>query len=88
MLDPFSVIEEDAETPDFDTETIQRGDSETFWAFLAAVILAQVGLFAASLGAMLYWFRGQETLGGALAVGGLVALAITVAITVWHRRRD
>ena len=88
FLDPFSVVEE--EDPEFTgefQETMQRADGGTFWAFLAAALLAQVGLFATSLGLMLWWFRGQVALGGGLVVGGLVALVLTVAIYLWHRAR-
>ncbi|RXK51339.1 DUF7322 domain-containing protein [Halorientalis pallida] len=89
MFDPFSVVEteEVAEPPEGLSESIQRADAATFWGFLAAVGLAQAGLFAASLGLMLGGFRGQWTLGGLLVGGGLVAMALAGGIVRWHRRR-
>ena len=90
LLDPLSMLEEE-EDPDFSAEfqeTIERADSGTLWAFIAAVLLAQAGLFAVSLGAMLIWFRNQWTLGGGLVGGGGVALALTVGIYWWHRTRS
>jgi len=88
VLDPFSIIEEESERPGEFQGTIQRADGATFWAFLAAVVLAQVGLFAASLGLMLVYFQGQSAIGGSLFVGGVIALALTVGIYWWHRTRD
>ena len=54
---------------------------------MASALLAQVGLFAASLGVMLMTFRDQWTLGGGLFVGGVLALAVTAGIYVWHERQ-
>ena len=55
-------------------------DGETFRAFWSAVVLANLGLFDASLGLMLAYFRGQALLGGALFVAGVVALGHTYRI--------
>jgi hypothetical protein len=87
MLDPFSLVAaEEERTGDLDVDVEALG-SRTFTAFVAALLLAQVGLFAASLGLMLGHFRGQWTLGGALFLGGAAALLVTVAIVRWHRRQ-
>jgi hypothetical protein len=89
MFDPLSVIEEESPAePSTDLgDSMQRADAATFWAFLAAALLAQAGLFAVSIGLMFGGFRGQWMLGGPLVGGGLVALALTVGIVRWHRRR-
>lgn len=89
MFDPFGVIEDEefTEPPEGVQDSIQHADAATFWGFLAAAILAQAGLFAVSIGLMFGGFRGQWTLGGLLVGGGLVALALTVGIVRWHRRR-
>ena len=47
---------------------------ELLVGFWVIVILANIGLFAVSLGAMLLFFRGAFEVGGALLVVGLVAL--------------
>lgn len=54
-----------------------EADEETVRVFWTAVVLANLGLFAVSLGPMLVYFRGQVTLGGALVAVGLVALGRT-----------
>jgi hypothetical protein len=87
VLDPFSVVEEEDELPpEFET-SVRTLSAATFWAFVASALLAQAGLFAASLGLLLIVFRGQWTLGGGLLVGGVLALAITAAIYVWHEHQ-
>jgi hypothetical protein len=43
---------------------------ETFWV---SVIFANAALFGVSLGAMLWYFRGQALLGGALVLVGVLA---------------
>ena len=88
MLDPFSVMEaETEELPDDFGDSIQRLDAATFWGFLAAAILAQAGLFAASIGLMFGGFRGQWGIGVPLVGGGVLAMALAGAIVWWHRRR-
>ena len=89
MLDPFSVIEteERTEPAEWSADSIQRADAATFWGFLAAAGLTQVGLFAASLGLMFAGFRGQWTLGGCLVGGGFAALSVAGGIVRWYRRR-
>jgi hypothetical protein len=87
MLDPFSLVAaEEERTGDLDVDVEALG-GRTFTAFVAALLLAQVGLFAASLGLMLGYFRGQWALGGALVLGGTAALLVTVVIVRWHRRQ-
>jgi len=89
MFDPLSVIDEEspAEPSTELGDSMQRADAATFWAFLVAAVLAQAGLFAASLGLMFAGFRGQWALGGLLFAGGSVALGLAVGVTWWHRRR-
>jgi hypothetical protein len=87
-MDPFSMVAtEDDDAPAELAEGVGSLSSATFRAFVAALLLTQAGLFAASLGFLLGWFRGQWTLGGALFVGGVAALLVTVGIVRWHDRR-
>jgi len=65
-------------------EGLEEISPETLKAFVLLAVVVQAGLFAASLGVMLVWFRGQRVLGGVLAVSGLLALAFTVVV---YRRR-
>lgn len=85
MLDPFSVLEEEHEPGDDLQATIQHRDDGTLRRFGVAVVLTQVGLFALSLGLLLWWFRGQAALGGGLVVGGLLALVVTAFVYRRHR---
>lgn len=88
-MDPFSVVaEEDDDAGERLAEGVGSLSTTTFRAFVAALLLAQGGLFAASLGLLLAGFRGQVLLGSALFVGGTVALVATVGIVRWHGRRD
>jgi len=88
-MDPFSVVaEEDDDAGEELAEGVGSLSTTTFRAFIVALLLAQAGLFAASLGLLLGWFRAQWLLGGALFVGGIAALAATVGIVRWHGRRD
>lgn len=48
---------------------------ELFTAFWGIVVSVNVGLFAASLGLMLVYFRGQWRLGGGVFALGVVTLA-------------
>jgi hypothetical protein len=48
--------------------------------FVVLALVVQAGLFAASLGLMLLWFRGQRLLGGGLAVAGVLALGASAVI--------
>ena len=68
-------------------EGLRKASPETLRAFVFLAVAIQVGLFAASLGVLLVGFREQRLLGGALAVGGLLALALSVAGYRRHRRR-
>lgn len=85
MLDPFSVLEEGNEPSDDLQATIQHRDDGTLRRFGIAVVTTQVGLFALSLGLLLWWFRGQTVLGGALVAGGLLALGVTAIVYRRHR---
>lgn len=80
MLDPLSLLDEEFDRSGEFQASITELPRETFWAFLGAVLLGQVGLFAASLGLMLAGFRGQLVIGGALFVGGVLALGSTLVI--------
>jgi len=88
-MDPFSVVtEEDDDAGEELAEGVGSLSTTTFRAFVVALLLAQAGLFAASLGLLLGWFRAQWLLGGALFAGGIAALMATVGIVRWHGRRD
>ena len=65
-------------------EGLANVSPETLRRFVVLAVLVQAGLFAASLGVMLVWFRCQRAVGGALLVGGLAALAVSFAA---YRRR-
>ena len=58
------------EAPSFDDGV----DDDLFQAFWVTVLLANFGLFAVSLGAMLVVFRGQLQLGGFVFVLGALGL--------------
>ncbi|WP_137286588.1 DUF7322 domain-containing protein [Halorussus salinisoli] len=76
FLDPSSPDDEEA---DRDLRKGLRGAApETLRAFVLLAVSVQAGLFAGALGVMLLAFRGQQTLGGALIVGGLVVLGVSV----------
>jgi small-conductance mechanosensitive channel len=66
-------------------EGLRNADPETLRAFVVLAVVVQAGLFAASLGVMLVWFRGQRLLGTALALGGLLALGASFAL--YRKRR-
>ncbi|MFB6121321.1 MAG: hypothetical protein ABEJ68_09420 [Halobacteriaceae archaeon] len=78
----FDDIFDEDETPAFEG-SLTDVPKTTLRAFLAIVVLSQVGLFAVSLGVMLAGFRGQVNLGGALVAAGAVAL--TVAVVAYRR---
>lgn len=64
-------------------------DEDTFTAFLASVVLTNVGVFAVSLGLMLWYFRGMQRVGGGLVVVGLLALLRTYQhYYEWKQSRD
>lgn len=67
---------------------LQGISPETLRTFVVLAVLVQAGLFAGSLGVLLVAFRGQRLVGGALAVGGVSSLAISVAIYRRRRGRD
>ncbi|MFC7081776.1 DUF7322 domain-containing protein [Halorussus caseinilyticus] len=75
MFGPLSPEDEEA---DRDLRTgLRSGAPETLRAFVLLAVSVQVGLFALALGVMLVAFRGQRTLGGALAVAGLLVLGLS-----------
>jgi hypothetical protein len=80
VFDPLSLLDEEFDRSGEFQASVEELPREVFWAFLGAVLLAQVGLFAASLGLMLVGFRGQLAVGGALFVGGILALGGTVVV--------
>lgn len=64
-------------------------DEDTFSAFLASVVLTNAGVFAVSLGLMLWYFRGMQQIGGGLVIVGLLALLRTYQhYSEWKQSRD
>jgi hypothetical protein len=59
-------------------------DEELARGFFSAVLLANLGLFALALGALLAYFRGQYTLGGGAMLVGTVALVRTYWLVRKH----
>lgn len=88
MLDPLSMLNEETNSTEEFQESIQEIPRETLWPFLLAVLLAQVGLFALSLGLMLIVFRNQWTIGSLLFFGGMFAVIATVGVYLYHRKRS
>ena len=86
VFDPDPLLEKPAAEFQESMESIREIPRETLWAFILAVWLAHVGLFAVSLGLLLIGFWGWWWIGGALVVGGSIALVLTAAIVRWHRR--
>ena len=85
VLDPLSLLDEEFDRSGEFQSSVTELPGEVFWAFLGAVLLAQVGLFAASLGLMLVGFRGQLLIGGSLLAGGTLALGSALALYRWVR---
>jgi hypothetical protein len=69
-VDPPEVSTE-FPTTDFEGADVSPELFRTFWLL---VVLLNIGLFAASLGVMLLYFRGQVQFGGGLFVVGVAAL--------------
>lgn len=68
---------------------ISEVDDRTFSAFIACVVYTNVALFAVSLGAMLWYFRGLTTWGGGLVVVGLLAAVRTYQqYRAWEQYRE
>lgn len=67
-------------------DALKETSRSTLLAFITAAALVHVGLFGASLGAMLIGFRGQWLLGGALTVGG--GFALVLAVVSYRRYRN
>jgi len=63
--------------------TFSEISRSTLLAFVVVAGLVHAGLFGASLGVMLIGFRSQWVSGGALAIGG--SLALVVAVVVYRR---
>jgi hypothetical protein len=63
-------------------------DPDVFKTFWTSVIFANVALFGVSLGAMLWFFRGQALLGGILLFAGVLAGLRTYASYRAFENRD
>ncbi|SIR58203.1 DUF7322 domain-containing protein [Natronorubrum thiooxidans] len=68
-------------------EAFSQGSRSTLLAFVMVAVLVHAGLFSASLGVMLIGFRSQWIVGGALAVGGVLALSLAVVGYRRYKRR-
>lgn len=86
VLDPFSLADDEGTSGQDFKKAIKETPRGTFRDFLLAALLAHGGLFAGSLGVMLWVFRGQRLLGGGLAIAGLLALGLTVVVYRRHKR--
>jgi hypothetical protein len=87
VLDPFDLLsEDDPESADFSSSAIGDVSRGTFWSFVGALLLAQVGLAAISLGLLYGLVLDQWTVGGVLVVGGVLAMGGVTGIYWWHRR--
>lgn len=92
--EPPSVEVEPPEASDLDLaedleSRIQDVDDDTLRAFVTCVFLANVALFAGSLGAMLLYFRGSWQWGGlAVVVGGVAGIRTYQHYREWDRNRD
>ena len=62
-------------------------DDDTFRSFYGAVVLANVGLFGVTVGPMLWFFRGQTLIGGAMFLVGVGALVRTYRIQKQYQQR-
>ena len=79
LEDPFAGDRGGEDEADADIEqSLGEIPRQTLLAFIVVGVLVHAGLFAAALGLMLVGFRGQWLVGGGLAVGGVLALAIAV----------
>lgn len=84
MLDPTSMLADD----DAEAEVgraLHEVPQSTLRAFAGGVLLAQVGLFAVSLGVLVAAFRDQTVLGAAFVAVGVGSLLATLVIV---RRQD
>lgn len=64
-------------------------DEDTFAAFVASAVLTNIGVFAVSLGLMLWYFHGMLQVGGGLVVIGLLALLRTYQYYYeWKQSRE
>ncbi|PSQ54090.1 hypothetical protein BRD20_00715 [Halobacteriales archaeon SW_8_65_20] len=79
-LTPDTPIAGDSGAADTETDI----DGELLRGFYAAVVLANVGLFGLSLGAMVAYFRGQLLLGGVAMLVGTSALFRTYQLVDKH----
>ncbi|MFD1563597.1 hypothetical protein ACFR99_08555 [Haloarchaeobius amylolyticus] len=79
--DPFEDPIGDRSGGDSDLErTFSKISRSTLLAFVVVAGLIHAGLFGASLGVMLIGFRSQWVGGGALVIGGGVALVVAVVV--------
>jgi hypothetical protein len=81
-FDPGSLGPDVPEAPTLDDDA--DADDETVQAFWSAVLLANAGVFAVSVGPMLAYFQGRVALGVAMFVVGAVALGRTYYIYRWQ----
>ncbi|AGB35989.1 DUF7322 domain-containing protein [Natronococcus occultus] len=80
---PFETDSDDDESEELQ-EAFSDMSSETLLAFVSALLFAHVGLLATGVGLLLVIFTGQWLFGGAVAVGGIVALTLTGWIYRWY----
>ncbi len=85
--DPFDDDPIGGDGDDDLEDALEKTSPSTLLAFITAVVLVHVGLFGASLGAMLIGFRGRWTLGSALVIGGVFALVLAVVTYRRYRNR-
>ncbi|TYL39390.1 hypothetical protein CV102_06835 [Natronococcus pandeyae] len=69
-------------------DTFNSIERSTLVAFIVVAVLVHAGLFGASLGVMLIGFRAQWIFGGALTVGGVLALVLGVVAYRRYRSRQ
>ncbi|XVH30765.1 DUF7322 domain-containing protein [Haloferacaceae archaeon DSL9] len=68
---------------------LETVDSDLLNTFVVAVVLTNLGVFAVSLGAMLWYFRGNVQLGvGLILVGTFSLLRVAQKYRAFRRQRD
>lgn len=83
---PHDVGDEEPPLRDYSEVAPDRDTMVSFWA---AVIYANVGLFLVAVGPMLWYFRGQATLGAAMVViGSLAFVRVYTVYRAYIRRRE
>jgi hypothetical protein len=72
-----------------DLEDASDLDSDTFRAFVVAVIYANAAVLLVALGPMVWYFEGWSRIGPILVVAGLLAAVRTYqTYRAWERSRD